>query len=49
MSTMIATSNVPSEVTPITLDARIAIWIQIILSYFNLAIILAALLKILKL
>lgn len=48
MSTMIATGNVPSEVTPLTNDSRAWIWLQSIFSYFNLAVIVAALLKLFK-
>jgi hypothetical protein len=48
MSTMLATSNVPSELTPVTTDVRIVIWIQLMLSYFNLALMVAALVKWLK-
>lgn len=48
LSTTIATSNLPGEIIPITNDVRAAIWIQLMLSYFILALNVAALLKWLK-
>jgi hypothetical protein len=48
MSTMLATSNVPSELVPITNDVRAAMWIQLMFSYFNLALLVAALVRLLK-
>ncbi|KYG62883.1 hypothetical protein AZI87_16585 [Bdellovibrio bacteriovorus] len=48
-STMVATNNVPSEIIPITDNVRFLIWIQMMISYFNLAIVVAVVAKILKL
>jgi hypothetical protein len=45
MSTMLATSNVPSELVPITTDVRVFMWLQLMFSYFNLALLVAALVK----
>lgn len=45
MSTLLATSNVPSELVPVTNDVRIAVWFQLMFSYFSLALLVAALVK----
>jgi hypothetical protein len=47
-STLLATSNVPSELVPVTNDVRVAMWLQLMFSYFNLALLVAALVKWLK-
>lgn len=49
MSTMVATNNIPSEITPVTDNVRFLIWIQMMISYFILALLVAAFSKILKL
>ena len=49
MSTTLATSNVPSEITPVTNDVRAIMWTQLMLSYVILALMVAALAKWLKL
>ena len=45
LSTTIATSNIPGEIIPITNDVRVIIWVQLMLSYFILALNVAALVK----
>ena len=49
MSTLIGTSNIPSEITPITSDARLVTWMQLIVSYFLLALNVAAIIRLLGL
>ena len=48
MSTTLATSNMPSEIVPMTNDVRMLMWIQMMLSYFMLAFMVAALVRLLK-
>lgn len=48
MSTTIATSNIPGEIVPVTNDVRLTMWVQLMFSYFILALNVAALLKLLK-
>jgi len=49
MSTTIATSNIPGEIVPITNDVRLVMWFQLMISYFILALNVAAIIKWLKL
>ncbi|MES2963162.1 MAG: hypothetical protein V4760_04670 [Bdellovibrionota bacterium] len=45
LSSTVGTSNIPSELTPLTNDARLVMWLQLMLSYFILALLVAALVK----
>lgn len=49
ISATIATTNTTSDLVPITNDARAVMWVQLILSYFILALNIAALTKLLNL
>jgi hypothetical protein len=49
LSSTVGTSNIPSELTPLTNDARTLIWLQLMGSYFLLALIVAAFAKFIKL
>lgn len=48
-SSMVATNNVPSDILPVTDDARFIVWIQMMLSYFLLALLIGVVLNALKL